>query len=397
VAERLGRHLLLAGELEEALTPLAEGTQNLLDLGEYRRAEVLMAERTSCMDELDLAVQHPFRVELLIQRSMLQRAHGHYDEALRFAQEAEDAARGAGLLEQESHAARERGRALSNLGDRDAAWDAIEHSAELAQQSGNPRLIAGCRWNMGDILLGRGDLELAAACFAQARADYEAQGSQIGEARCLIGLGNAAQQSGNLDEAQARYEQALERTQQGGIRWGVAGCLNVLGEVARLRERFDEAEDYYRRAERAYEAIGSSVALYPATNRALMLVTMGRHAEARPLLELVLATFEAQGVKAMVGAVNVCLLPCVGAAGDWQAWDRHVGRARRLLEETGFHDADTAHMATLGGEQALHANQRQRARDAYLLALEHYRALSRVEDIERMEGLMADLDAAGAS
>jgi tetratricopeptide (TPR) repeat protein len=390
VAERLGRHYLEAGLLEAALPALASGTQELLDLGEYRRAEVLLAERSQCMDRLDLPGSHPHRVELCIQTSMLHRSHGRYDDALRWARQAEEGAGAAGRVEQECHAVRECGRALANLGDREGAWEAIERASTLAQHSGNQRLIGACRWNLGDILLRQGQLEQAQERFTEALADYEACGSVVGQSRCLIGLGDAARQGGRLDDAQRYYEDALRSTRQGGIRWGVAGCLNVLGEVARYRGRYDEAEDYYRRAREAYEAIGSSVAIYPATNRALVLVTMQRHAEARPLLEEILGIFESQGVKPMIGAVNVCLLPCVAAAGDWTAWDRHLERARSLLAETSFNDADTAAMATLAGDEAEEHGDPERARAAYELALEQYRHLAREAEVE---AVLAKLEA----
>jgi hypothetical protein len=123
------------------------------------------------------------------------------------------------------------------------------------------------------------------------------------------------------------------------------------------------------------------------------MLERGRYAEARVLLERALPDLAERGQRGAMGAWHACLLPALAHARDWAAWDACIERVRALHAESRFLDPDMPRMEDLAGRLAKDAGEPARARDAWALACEHWRAIGRPEDALPVEAALAGLPA----
>jgi tetratricopeptide (TPR) repeat protein len=279
-------------------------------------------------------------------------------------------------------------------GQRERAWPPLEEAAQLAAAAGDQRELAKSRSRMGIVHLERGNLDEAARYLELARADMEALGAAEEAGNACHNLGMVCEQAGRHDEAVRWLERARGHFERCGARLGVAGCLNQLGEIARSRGDIERAEALYRAALALYEALGAANIVLGRINLGLVLVERGMYAEARAALEQSMRMCRAQNRRALLGGIHTSLLPCAAAVADWAGWDEHLASAERLLGETSFVHVDLANMARRGGELALGAGDRARARQAFRLALGQWTVLGREREMEDMQAALAACDAA---
>lgn len=392
VAERLGRHLLAAGDVEEALNPLRVGVEARLATGDYGLAALLLGERDAAIAMLNLGDQDPRCAIGWLLHSRLSRAQGRMDESLTWANRALDCARSSDWSEIQARALCAVGATTWNLGQPDRAVAVLLEAESLAQTIGDHGLLGDIRRDLGNIRRRRGDLAEADACFRRALHDDELVGHEVGAAYSLLGLGEIAGQRGQSTIAAQNFERALASFERAGARRGVADCLNSLGELARLAGNFEEAEARYRAALARFHAIGSGLASMPECNLGLTLIERGQYLEARRILTAVLQVFRREGRVMYASYVNAYLLPCAAVAQDWEAFARHLSDAGVALAELGVVDLDIARMATLAGDIAATLGQTGRAREAYALATQQWRGLGRADSAQAVLDRVTDLD-----
>jgi len=78
--------------------------------------------------------------------------------------------------------------------------------------------------------------------------------------------------------------------------------------------------------------------------------------------------------------VYAALLPCYAHASDWEAWDKYLTRLTDLLTTVRLTDADLAWPMQLAGEVATQRAQPERARRAFQIALDQWRALGKTDE-----------------
>jgi tetratricopeptide (TPR) repeat protein len=88
---------------------------------------------------------------------------------------------------------------------------------------------AELQYQLGAIVISRGDTARGRAVFQDALDRFRAAGQQQGEARSLSALGHVAADAGAWDEAIGLYEGAAAVFRRSGDRFGLAG---VLGDLA---------------------------------------------------------------------------------------------------------------------------------------------------------------------
>ena len=390
---RLGRHLLLAGDLLEAIDPLHRAAREHIDSGNYPAADELLVERTSALAELALDESDPRWSEGWLLRCRLAMKRGSFDQAIEEAQKAERVARAhdrsatlveALLLGGDIHRMR---------GDNVEAEKLLREASQRARSAGEQALLADGQQLLGRMLMHTGRLAEADACWREARTLFEALGDRAGAATTVWQMGHAASYLGRYDEAVDYNEQALIELERCGDRWGVARCLNQRGENSRLGGELDHAERAYRDAAIVFEAIGANDSLAICEcNVARVLVERGRHREAREQLERGAADFEASGRNNPLAWVQTVLLCCLAAQGEWAAWDGRLESIVALLSASGYLDLDIARSAQMAGDRARAAGQPRRARDAYAIALSQTEALARNERSEQLKTIIAEID-----
>ena len=222
--------------------------------------------------------------------------------------------------------------------------------------------------DLADVHRERGDLPAALEADGHALAAFEAFPDHPGAPEAWLGHAFTLEALGRLDEAEAQLERVVAAYRRLGARSGLASAANARGDLARVRGDLDGAVAHYLEALAAFRAVGSPMAAYPQVNLGLVHLERDEPAAARPILEDVQRWFAHQARQGMAGAVQVVLLGCAAADGDWDEWDRRAADGLSLLAETGFRDPDVLRAAERAAAAARTAGEAGRA-DALLAAL----------------------------
>ncbi len=383
--ERLGRHLLAAGDPAAALRPLLEAARRHFETGAYARAQLCLAEREGALTALGVSPADPRRAFGDLLRCWIDRSVGD-----RAAAERRLAAVDAVVDRHAQPALRAqvdfmRG-VLAFAGGQVAAARAPLREAEraFAQLGDRPRL-AHCRSELAKVLAQGGALDGATEALQAALTDFVDLGDARGEARCHLGLAVLARARGDLPGVEAALARARDGFDRAGARLGVAESLNQLGDCARLQGDSARAVGLYREAiERFVELEAPSVDIARA-NLALALIDQGAFDDARVHLDACVDRFARRGNGGLVGAMRVVQLLCDADAADWVAFAAHLDEGRRLLADAGYHDLDVARAARTAAERA--AAQPDLARAAYTIARAQYAALGRQDEVAAIDAV----------
>ncbi len=372
--QRLGHHLLLAGETDRGVR------------------ELLLASRCDPAD-LQLAAAAlapgPLRAEVLERLARLERARRRLDVARDLARELAslDVERGrlleaellsdagqpeaalrlleepAGLGSSRYHLLR--ARVSFNLGDRREAAESARRGRErLAEE----RLEEGAR---RQLLVELQNLSALAAIYSgepergleELRA-VEGVARELGQAESLARVTNntgiALQRLGRLREARLAFEQGYQAARAGGdLRFAAAAALNI-GTTAQRAMQLEDALASYRRAHRLAVRAGAATTCASAlANQANLLLTLGDLAAAdRCLVEAAQAARQA-GARSLLGHLELYRAELELARGKLAAAQASLARAAEQLDPSDRADRDAREL--LEGELALRRGEAQLA------------------------------------
>jgi tetratricopeptide (TPR) repeat protein len=430
LAERLGRHLLEAGEEARALGALLRGVQERLSSSEYRYARELLELWTRAAEKLELDESDPqLGVGWLLQLE-LAKVEGRLDEALRLAKQTVRTAKAHGWDALLPRALRAHGEIAILQGDLAEATQSIGYARTLYEKGNKRRGIRDCLLGQGELALQRGDLarsteifhkalvlsqklgdiaevasclqslagvleqraeiSLASDMLGQALELHEKSGSRLGLAKCFEGLGRLAVRKGDPAQADRQYKKSLTIFEQLGARNRVVACHTGLADVALQQGRHVEAKAGYERALLLNEGSGGD-GLIARINLGCVLLADGHFDEARASLELARDIASKEGRRALLACAHINLLPCDANAGDWLKWGLHFKRAAHLLDETGYVHPDIAFPLQLAGIVAAGKDRRRQAREAFELSARQWKALDRDDKAAEVQALTMSL------
>ena len=386
--ERVGRHLLAAGEDEAALAPLLTAARRRLR-AEGGDVEELLSLRDAAMARVGVPQTDSRWGEAWRIRSEAARRKGHVDESERWSTQLEAASRAHGWTGLLAPALIEQAMVLRLRGvDLDAGTRMLREAAVISERLDDRERLGLARRELGLIQHTRGDPTSSASWATMARHDFEACGAHEHAARAILHLAHVHAQSGDIVQAGRLLARARRRFVDAGCRWGVAFCANAAGEHARFAGRIADATASYREALRRYEAVGHDL-LVPELNLGINLSEQGEFDEARERLERALHMALTHGRRPMILCTHVALLVVYAGLDQWQAFDDSLGEALAQAEATGFVNVDTALSARAGGEAALAAGEPDRAIGALGLALDQYTALVDDDGMREIRAILA--------
>lgn len=379
VSERLGRHLLLSGQAEPALAVLLEGGKRAIDRAELESAHRQLQARERAMKRLRIPQDDPrWGSGWLAHVSLLFFAR-RYEAAEKWLSRTEQGAERFAWRRVKAQALRERARFERRAQDLPAAAKALRGALALAPD--DDELAAGSRLGLGTVLLLQGDAHAARALLEQAHQSYQWSGSASGMADCEFQLARCALQQSRPQEAQEHVETAQRLYEEASASWKAAECLNMMGEIARAQGQLAKAEMLYQQAGGRLEEVGHPDPYLPRVNLGLVLAARGEHARARAVLLPNLKVLERGRSPMLTGTVHLALLAPCAALGEWQAFDRHLDAAQRILDSSGFVDVENATLAQRAGQAALAMGKYTRARESWRIALRQWKALGREDRV----------------
>ncbi|MCA9539861.1 MAG: AAA family ATPase, partial [Myxococcales bacterium] len=338
--ERVARHLLEAGERQQAVPHLLSAAGLRLNEGDYASATELLDRWDDAMGELPASDTNWGEGWLL--HSRLARMLGQPDEAAQFAERAQIGARTHGWQRLQGATLLEQGVLNKEQGQLGQA-EALLRGA-LTRAGDDESLRARCNEELGIIQLRGGHRDRAAEFFESARASFAASGDAFGTGRCEFGLSRVRMQAGQISVARAHLDEARLAFQSAGARNALAATRNMDGECARLEGDLTAAAEHYRAALQLWDSMGAANAEYARVNLGLTLVEAGRCEEARPLLDVARARFLAQQRWAALAPCHAALVVVNAHAGDWAAFDHHLSETTRLLDEMQLADVDASRL-----------------------------------------------------
>ena len=394
LTERRAAHLFHGGQLEEALEPLLRAAITRHAAGEMVETERLLERRERAMTLLQLDPDDGRWGQGWIWRAVVLRRRSRYDEAIRFANEAIALARRVGDTKLLADALHYQSAIVFDQGDTDRAFAITAEAYALYEGLGSRSHMILSKHREGSLRFLCGDIEGAQACFERALAWVDERDDRADDperARIVSGLALVFSRQGRGDEAIALLQDALRLHRALGNNVQVINCMNDLGEAERQRGEHAKARSWYERALTLYDSIGSRLVVIARINLALTHLALRDFAAARALLERVIDDTERTGQVAISGLAHAEILPCVAAARDWPAWDRHLDEARRVILDSTLADKDDAWAVQLGAELAAAAGEVERARAAYAFAGELWRRLGHEARVEESEAASAAL------
>jgi serine/threonine protein kinase/tetratricopeptide (TPR) repeat protein len=388
VEERLGRHLVAAGDANAALEPLLDAIKAKVRSGEYAAAESLIAVREEALQAAGVKLHNPLWGEGWLHRVHIETRRGNYDNGQRWLDHTEAAATRYGWRTLRVHVNKERGRLARLRSEYKNAVALLQKAETDAEALGEAELLPDIRYELAEALSECGELINAEMYSRKALSDYIRRQDTAGCAACWQTMGEVKKLQGTHGEAAQLLRNALEMYEESGARWGMASACNSLGDVTRYQGDHSGAEPWYVRAGSLFRAIGSGAAVVPEYNRALTLLELGRPLDAKPVFEDCLVEFDKQGRMAAQGDAHLALAGCAAGAGEWEAWDRHFQQYCQLMRRSGGSDEDTARLAELVGQVTRDQGDLERGRRAWQEALQQWEALQRFEEANHVRALL---------
>ena len=346
--ERIARHLVAAGDHDEALPALFAAVKEARTHSEYPTAIALLDMLDEAQDIAQVPPHDVRRGRANSVRATLYRYQGRFDEARRLAEQ----------LESE------------------------------AQLYGWPHVAARALELLGNLSRIQRNLPQARAQLEAALRMFRDQGEPNGTGTALLGVGAVIWQMGDLEEAERIFQESLIHHREHDRISGVADSLNGLAELARTRGQLDRAEALYQEAMNLHSIEKSGIEMVVRLNLCLVRILQGRYDEVVIDLETCLDQFKRQGRKTYMGAVHILLLPACAHRDDWEAWDEHFGAGLEMITAAGMIDKDIAWPAQLAGDLAAQHGKPQRAWQAYVIARQQWVALGDDEAAARAQASM---------
>ncbi len=366
--DRYGRHLLAAGQTDDAIDALVQGAIFAVQRGAFSRAvhAASLAERTMPAADPRARVALEVRIRAAQLRGETEEALLHIRRLLQWAKLRRDE-------EARAVALRAAAEVHLRLGEVD---EAIANATEAVSISGtmSSRAQAEAHCTLGFAHIRAWDFRHGEAAFRDAAGhDNHFHPAAWGLGRIRLDLEHA-------HAALPFVERAAQLAHAEGDRIRIAKYGATLSHTQRVLGNLDKALALAEAAYRSLSSCGADGASEARTQIALTLLALGRHKEARELLEDELALVAQRDDHAVVRLASGALWAACGMGADWDraAELRPIDGEGQALSRAA--ELELVRLLHRFGEQAFHASQLVLARDAWTPARQMYRRLGMSQD-----------------
>jgi tetratricopeptide (TPR) repeat protein len=366
--ERLGLHLLAAGDGEAALEPLLRGAQRLRHLAEMSTGLRLLDLRAEAMEQLDLPPSDERWGEGWNIRSVLHNALGRMDEARRWGERSVRSGRRFGWGEALAGGLQCAAWGPFWAGDLPTARRMLEEAVAWYERHDNPVAEAGASLSLAYVAMFERKMDEARARSRRAEELHRTTDNKVGAVEAYRLRSTIERMAGNYQEAMRVSREVIARMGQLGNEIGTAEAHNELAETARYIEDWPLAETHYRAALSVYVARGSLIADIMRTNLSLLMLAQGRLVEAESILDQLPARIAVEDSWLVACVVGLARMAVAAGKADWEAWDREAAVVQEVAASGNSHDRDTAWTAEIAAGIADEMGAHMRAEEARVLA-----------------------------
>jgi len=392
VANRLGRHLFHAGELEASIGSLLDGAWQSLRDSRIEQAWDLLMLREKALHSLSIP-EHDLRwSEGWMAKERFFSSRKLFPAVL----EVVDL-----ILEktkQTPNAENIRAMALFRRGSIQRLMAKTAEARETLKSAlkvgpNNAEVTWQVLEQLGSLELMYGDPQLAATHFEGALAAAEQTGVQDHAFRVRQNMAGVYRRNGDTAKAHSNLSACLKYYQHTGSKRLQSRCLNDLAEIDRFTGNLEQAEEGYRQALSLLEALGDQAFYVSALNLGAIYTETGRPVEARNQLEQCISALKGGKLRGLEGAANLFLAHAHVQLGLMDEWRRAFDIGIELVTETGMSDVDIARCTTLGGKELLAHGYPSEAIESLTFSLKHWRLLEREQEINEVDQLIKELTA----
>lgn len=390
LGERVGRHLLAAGRLEDALEPLLSSATNP-DLQDLDGTLALLGTCEDAMTALGVGEADLRWADVWLHKIRIYRAKRAYDEAMRWSTKLIGVAREQGWQRHRLLGLFERCELAllrRQVDKADATLSLLHRELDPKRE---PVLFARCQLGFAHVSALRGHAGRAGTMLEQAARMFSEAGEATRVADCRRFMARLEYEHGSPERATNLYRLARVIYERAGRRSAIAACENGMADVLRRGGDLTAALEGYQRALRLAVASGSGDAAAYRLNLSLTMVAQGRFRRAREELETAREAVERQGAGALLGFVHAALLPCTASNRDWAAFEHHLSEATLVLKRGDLIERDVAWLAEVAGDIAQRAGESLRAYRCYQVACAQWLALRDLDRAAQIEQRMATL------
>jgi tetratricopeptide (TPR) repeat protein len=380
--ERCARHLVLAGDEEQALEPLLDAVQERTRGGEIIVARRILDQFHEAASACELHESDPRWGRALLSESIVARAFADFDRSLEKALKLEQLASSHGWNVLLGAAKLSRANHHQDHFQVSAARPLYREALALFRAEGSSSGWEVSTWNnLGFSHAYSGEHDAAQRCFESALDRATALADFRGLALAHEGLSSLAISRADIADALVHAEKALELGRQAGSRTVEARALLLFGDALRLDGDPERAEAHYRSSCEILDSIGAALVTIAEAHVAWALMEQERYQEALPMVREQVLVFRAEKRDHFVATSECCLMVCAAVDMDWNAWWEHLIDAEQLLIDTGFVDFTCARLVARAAAYAGKAGRNSDARRAYALALSIWEKLGWEDEI----------------
>jgi len=189
IAERIGTHLLAAGEWEDALEPLLEAAVARRDRSDYHVAVQLLDARDEAMDNMGLPEVDRRRVSSWVNRARLARVEQNLDTAEQWVARGRRVAELGNWLDLLRRVDREAAYNALTRGDYRKATRMMEQLLEKATEAEDREIVGACHLGLISVRMSKGNVAEALEHAERALSVYESREDLSGQGHAYRGMG----------------------------------------------------------------------------------------------------------------------------------------------------------------------------------------------------------------
>ena len=385
VAERLGRHLIEAGEFEHSVGPLLQGAKELIKASRFWEALSHIEDREKALNQLGISQDDERWGEGWVTSSQAYSYLGKFSEAFDVGKTARDHSIKNDWKAILPESYRCMGLADIWRGNVMPAKEYFEQALPLFRQIGDKSGLANCLMALGKSMMHIGQISESIDVLNQALQIFESMQNPLGTSETNFNLAIAHTYSTQFEQAKTYLIRAIEIFEKAGCRHGVADCLNSFAEIDRANGDFEKAEKGYRNAYEIFASLGETDQYVAQYNLGLVILAKDDYLEALKIFEYLAQKMSEAGQYGFLPLVYSAQLPCLAVSGTWDRWDAHYKWINEKLASEPIVDPDIATMCLLAGDKAIEAGDEPRARKIYELSKEQWNALENKEKLQEVK------------